>query len=159
MLRKVLPRALEIVALAVFVLLIYDNLRLRKLAAGHVPAAKPALPRAFRAGDTITTIPATDVNGNPQRVSFAGRSLVAVIDPACDSCRRVIDALPADGGAVVLSLAPPEVFRGSAGQGIRGTIYSIDPLRHDPRLSTYPQVLLVEQGRVRRTCAEPADCR
>jgi uncharacterized membrane protein len=158
--RKALPRVLEVVALIVFVLVVRDNFRLRKMAASAALAATRANgTRLFQAGDTITEVQAFDVAGTPRQVSFReGRSLVAVVDPTCDSCKRVISGLPADGSAVVLSMAAPEAFRQGDGKAIRGRIYSIDPMKRDPRLATNPQVLLVDNGRVVRTCAEPAGC-
>jgi len=151
---KTLRIALEITVIVVFVLLLKQNWELRHL------AAKPAHSTAFEAGQTLPPVKVTAADGKQGVLDpGSGRKLLLIGDPRCPSCETILQKMPADN-AMVLSIANPDITRSSSfASKYHGPIYSLAEAPRDPRLHRVPQLLLVDSGRVVKTCTEPADCR
>ncbi|MEO8380487.1 MAG: hypothetical protein ABI779_19820 [Acidobacteriota bacterium] len=154
---------LEGAVVVVFVLLIWNNYSLRRQA--HAVAVPSVREHGFVPRDAVRSIPTLDLDGKPGTWNLqSGRHVLAIVDPRCDSCRALIATLPGhgDGQLYVLSVAPPADTRAMAQQaGLTAATRSLGtPLPRDleSQLQIYPQLLIVDQGKVVRTCASIAEC-
>ena len=108
--------------------------------------------------DVIRTVPAKDLDGHAHVVDLQhGRNVVAIVDPSCASCRELVatmDVLPA---VQVFSVASAEASRPLAAK-IHGTT-SIVGNDAPAQFHLYPQLFIVDDGLVVRTCAKVSECR
>lgn len=150
-------RILEGAVIVVFLLLIWNNAVLRRQVGA---SAAPAGRHGFSVKDVIRTVPAHDLSGKPRVVDLqSGRTIVAIVDPRCESCRELVAALHGARGVQLISLAPPDETRVMAETA--GLAASTSVLTDDApaRFHIYPQLFVVERGLVVRTCATVGECR
>jgi hypothetical protein len=154
---------LETAFVVVFALLIWNNYTMRRHASGH--AAASMIPhRGFVPKDRIATLPTVDLTGRAGTLDLRnGRTLVAVVDPRCESCRELIATMRETPGARVLSVAPLDETRTMAKQAaLLAPIAMVGtgvPKSIAPQLEIYPQLFVVDRGVVVRTCATVEECR
>lgn len=160
---RVLRFLLEGAVVVMFVLLIASNYTLRRQVRA---SAIPAIQRhGFVPKDVVASIPTVGLDGRPGTLDLqAGRTIVAIVDPRCESCRELIATMRgAAEGIRVLSVAPPAETRTMAQEfGLASVTTGIGkplPARVDAQLQIYPQLFVVDRGRVVRTCATLAECR
>jgi len=156
---RIAIHALELVVIVVFGFLIRDNAVLRRQVRA---AAASSAARAFVPGDSLKTVPALDVGGGPVTIDFMrSRSIVAIVDPRCASCETLVASLPGTPDLRVLSVAQVAETRTMAAKlGIAGNTSSVpfaDTIARQLRI--YPQLIVVDHGKVVRTCATIAECR
>jgi hypothetical protein len=91
------------------------------------------------------------------------RSVVAIVDPRCESCKEIIATLRPQPDLHVLSVAPFGETRTMATQAglaeVTRTLGEPLPASVAAQLHVYPQVFVVDRGKVVRTCATVAECR
>jgi hypothetical protein len=143
----------------VFALLLWQNFALRRLQA-HAAAAGRS--RAFAVHDSIEPLPIVDLNGARSTFQFDRRTVVAIVDPRCDSCRKLLAQIRPDTGVQVLSVAPLAETRAMAqSTGLTAVTHALGqplPARNELQLSIYPQLFVVDGGQVVRTCASVNEC-
>jgi hypothetical protein len=151
---------LEAAVVVVFALLIWNSFTLRRQWSHAAAAAKSA--RAFAVHDSIDNVPIVRLTGTQDTLHFGGRTIVAIVDPRCESCRELLRGIHGDSGVQVLSVAPlPETNAMARTTGLTAVTYKLkDPAAGtaDLRLQIYPQLFVVERGRVVRTCASITEC-
>jgi hypothetical protein len=149
---------LEGAVVVVFALLIWNNFALRRQQAVMARAAVQS--RGFVPKDEIGDVSMVDLSGVPARLRLGqGRHVVAVVDPRCESCRELVATLRPTPDLVVVSVAPPELTRTMAAQaGLAAVTHTLGQRSASP-WRIYPQVLVVDGGRVVRTCLTVAECR
>jgi len=153
---------LELAVVAVFLFLVWNNYTLRRQHAS-VAAAPPGA-RGFVPKDFLESIPTVGLDGARGTLDLRGsRSVVAIVDPRCESCREVIATLRPQPDLHVLSIAPPAETRAMAAEtGLTTVTRNIgEPLPPNvgAQLHVYPQLFVVDRGMVVRTCATIAECR
>lgn len=158
----VLRTVLEIGVVVLVALLIWKNFALRRQA--RAIAAAPVRQHAFVARDAVTSIPIVDLTGKRGALDLqSGRTTIAIVDPGCDSCRELVASLRGASGVRVLSLAPLDETRQLAAQsGLGAAVSAIGSPLPKPvaaQLQIYPQLFIVDHGRVVRTCLTIAECR
>jgi hypothetical protein len=147
---------LEGAVVVVFMLLIWNNYSLRQQQ--KMMAKAMGQGRAFIPKDAIGEVNTTDLSGRPARLHLGqGRHVVAVVDPRCDSCRELVASLRPSPDLLVVSTAPPEVMRPMAMRAGLPAHSLRQPIAR-PWL-TYPQLFVVDGGKVVRTCLTVAECR
>jgi hypothetical protein len=150
-----LRRTLEAAVVVVFALLIWNNFALRRQTAHAAAAFKSA--RAFAVHDSFGALPVTELTGARATLPIDGRIIVAIVDPQCDSCRALLADIRPDSGIQVLSVAPlPETTAMARNKRLTAITHVIET--RDPKLQIYPQLFVVEGGKVVRTCATVAEC-
>jgi len=151
---------LESAVVVVFLLLIWQNYSLRRRSALSAAAVKNV--RAFGVHDSIDELPVLDLAGGRTTLRFDGRTIVAIVDPGCDSCRQLLAEIHADSGVQVLSVATVAQTRTIAEAGgltaVTHVLSEPVPARIEPQLHVYPQLFVVENHRVVRTCVSLAEC-
>jgi hypothetical protein len=151
---------LESAVVVVFLLLIWQNYSLRRRSALSAAAAKNV--RAFGVHDSIDELPVLDLAGVRTTLRFDGRTIVAIVDPGCDSCRHLLAEIRPDSGVQVLSVASVAQSRTIAEAGgllaVTHVLSEPLPARIVPQLHVYPQLFVVENRRVVRTCASLTEC-
>ena len=148
----------QIAAIGVLILLLRQNLVLRRLIHARVASVD-----RFAPGDRFVNVPVIDSFGRSTVLDLERTSaVVLIVDPSCESCVRKVSAL-GDVSAIILSLAPigrTQSLLGPAPPHV--TLLAVDRSRVPPaarsRFTYYPQILSVEHGRVVRTCAEAIHC-
>jgi len=144
----------------IFALLVWNNYTLRRERAGVAAAAKSA--RALAVNDHVGSLPIIELTGTRSTLQLDRRTIVAVVDPRCGSCQHLLNGIRAGSGVRVLSMAPlAETIAMAQGNGLSDVTYVLqnsDAARIDPRLQIYPQLFVVERGRVVRTCVSIAEC-
>jgi hypothetical protein len=145
---------LEIAAVAALLFLVWQNAQLRRTAK---LAMRSAAPR-FHAGDSLPGLQVIDLTGKPQTLRFQeGRVVVALVDPGCGTCQDVIRSLRSVSSARIISVADlagtEPLLRGTPNAYVSDPR---DPLRG--QFGKVPQILLVEQEKVMRTCATAREC-
>jgi hypothetical protein len=152
--------ALELAVVVVFAFLIWNNYTLRRQQTRAAAAVKSA--RAFTVHDSIAALPIVEWNGARGTLLLNGRTIVAVVDPRCDSCRTLLAGIRPDSGVQIVSVAPLAETRAMAQEtGLGSVTHALatpENARLDPRLQIYPQLFVVEQGHVVRTCASIEEC-
>lgn len=154
----VLRTVLEVAVVAVFALLIWQNLALRRQARA---AATPSVRQhAFVARDAIGSVPVLDLTGRPGVLDLqAGRTTIAIVDPRCDSCRELLATLRGAAGVVVLSVAPVGETQTLARESGLGAVVRALGAPVPAQFQIYPQLFVVDHGKVVRTCVSLAECR
>jgi hypothetical protein len=154
---------LEGAVVVLFLLLIGSNYTLRRQA--HA-AAITVSEHGFVARDVFPpAIPVVDLQGKPRTLDLrTARTTVAIVDPRCESCRELVATLRDASNVRVLSVAPLEETRRMAGQsGLAGATFTLGisplPKRFASKLQIYPQLFIVDGGKVVRSCATLAECR
>jgi hypothetical protein len=145
---------LEWAVVVVFALLIWNNYTLRRQ---QVRAAAATPRQAFAARDVFRALPVVDTTGRESVLELAhGRAVVAIVDPRCESCRELIAQLRGTR-AHVISLAPMAETRkmNVPAYVARAPL----PPEVERQLQIYPQLFVVDRGKVVRTCATVAECR
>ena len=152
--RPSLRIVLESAVVVVFALLIWNNYTLRRQ---QVRAAAAASRQAFVPRDVFRTLPIIDPAGKAGVLDLTnGRSVVAIVDPRCESCRELI-AQVGGTGAHVISLAPLAETRK---RNVPAYVARAPlPREVERQLQIYPQLFVVDRGKVVRTCANLAECR
>ena len=155
---RLLRPILEGAVVIVFALLIWNNYTLRQQQ--RIMAKALGQGRGFVPKDSIGEVNTTDLSGRPAQLHLGqGRHMVAVVDPRCDSCRELVATLRPSPGLVVFSIAPPELARPMAAPaGLTAMTHSLRQPIARPWL-TYPQLFVVDRGKVVRTCLTVAECR
>ncbi|HEU4889192.1 MAG TPA: hypothetical protein VFV49_15000 [Thermoanaerobaculia bacterium] len=153
---------LEAAVIVVFLLLIWNNYTLRRQQPAGAQGASPA--RGFIPKDLLETIPTVALDGKPGTLDLRqSRSVVAIVDPRCESCKELIATLRPQPGLHVLSVAPLAETRTMAAQSNLTAVTRIlgEPLpdRIGAQFHVYPQVFVVDRGKVVRTCATVGECR
>ena len=153
--------ALEAAVVTVFLLLIWNNFALRRQQARVAAAISPE--RGFVVKDFVETIPTVDLSGRQGSLDLrGGRTVVAIVDPRCESCRELIVSLRSVPGVRVLSVAPAADTRDLATRSGLGAVTTMIgrplPSKVERQLQIYPQLLVVDRGKVVRTCAAVAEC-
>ena len=112
--------------------------------------------------DSIEPLPVVDLTGARSTFQFDRRTVVAIIDPRCDSCRKLLAQIRPDAGVQVLSVAPLAETRAMAqSSGLTAVTHALGeplPKRNELQLSIYPQLFVVDGGQVVRTCASVDEC-
>ena len=145
---------LEIAVVAALLFLVWQNMLLRRKVG---LAMRSAAPR-FQADDSLPGLQVIDLTGKPQTLRFReGRVVVALVDPGCGSCQAVIRSLRSVPTARIISV----VDLANSEPLLRGTpnAYVSDP--RDPLRRYFgkvPQIFVVEQEKVMRTCATAREC-
>lgn len=158
---NVLRGFLEAAVVVVFLLLVWNNYTLRrKMQAVARPSVRE---HAFVARDSIESIPTIDLAGKPGTLDLrSGRNLIAIVDPRCDSCRELVTTLHVVPGLRVLSQAPADETRAMAEKaGLTAVTSALGqplPKPLEAQLRIYPQLFIVDRGKVVRTCATFAEC-
>lgn len=147
-------RILEIAVVALLVALVWNNYTLRRQQTRAAAASK--LARGFVPKDQLYTIPVLGANGAIDLTKQ--RSVVAVVDPRCDSCRELIATLRAAPDLHVISVAPPAETKQLAHLNARALGGPLPPAVA-AQFKIYPQLFVVDRGNVVRTCATIAECR
>lgn len=157
---SVLRGVLELAVVVVFAFLIWNNYTLRRQHSRAVAAVKSA--RAFIVHDSISALPIVELNGAPATLPLERRTIVAIVDPRCDSCRALLARIHPNSGVQVVSVAPMAETRAMAQESGLGSVTHAlatpENARADPRLQIYPQLFVVDQGHVVRTCASIDEC-
>ena len=153
---------LEGAVVVLFLLLIWNNYTLRRQARA---AAITVSEHGFTARDVFPpAVPVIDVGGKAQTLDLrTARTTVAIVDPRCDSCRELVRTLRGASAVRVLSVAPLDETRRLAQQSrlVQATfaLGQSLPRRFDSKLRIYPQLFIVDRGKVVRSCATLAECR
>ncbi|HEX7154977.1 MAG TPA: hypothetical protein VF618_26105 [Thermoanaerobaculia bacterium] len=157
--------ALEVGLAIVFVILVWNNLSLRRQLAAAAPPRNASAAATFVAGDRLGRLDVLDLTGKKTSLDLGtGRMLVAVVNPTCKSCVRTVAELSAAQlpNARVLSVASPAETAPLVTRANLAAVTSVVPpnLNGDTgrKLVHFPQVLLVDQGTVVRTCKTVAEC-
>lgn len=153
---------LEAAVVVVFVLLIWNNYTLRRQQTRGTPETTPK--RGFVPKDSIESIPTIALDGKPGTLDLRqSRSVIAVVDPRCESCKELIATLRPQPNLHVLSVAPlPETRTMATQSGLTAITRSLGehpPTRTGTQFHVYPQVFVVDRGKVVRTCATIDECR
>lgn len=154
---------LEVAVVVVFALLIWNNYTLRRQQL-HAATAATASVRGFVPKDVIETLPIIALDGKHGTLDLRqSRSVIAVVDPRCESCKALIEKLRPQPGLHVLSVAPLAETRTMAEQSGLAEVTRIVgeplPARIGVQFHVYPQVFVVDRGMVVRTCATVSECR
>jgi hypothetical protein len=156
-----IPRLLlEAAVVVVFALLIWKNYTLRRQLHASVPSVRE---HAFVARDAIASVPIIDLAGKPGTLDLkSGRTLLAIVDPRCDSCRELVSTIHGASNLRVLSVASAEETRPMAQElgltAVTSTLGKPLPKPIATQIQIYPQLLIVDRGLVVRTCASFAEC-
>jgi hypothetical protein len=159
-----LRTVLEAAVVVVFALLIWNNFSLRRQArAAAVPSIRE---HAFVARDYVPFIPTIDLAGKAGGLDLrSGRTTIAIVDPRCDSCREMIATMRSMRGASgirILSVAPVAETRKMADEmGLAASTTILGrplPKQIEGQLQIYPQLFIVDHGKVVRTCLSVAEC-
>jgi hypothetical protein len=160
---RVLRPLLEGAVVVVFMLLVWSNFTLRRQArAAAIPTVSQ---HGFVPRDALRTIPIVDVNGKPGTLDLQrGRTIVAIVDPRCESCRALVDSMRGSASGIrILSMAPLAETREMAQKtGLTPAIAMLGqpiPRRLESQLQIYPQLFIVDSGKVVRSCATLEECR
>jgi hypothetical protein len=157
---SVIRGVLELAVVVVFAFLIWNNYTLRRQQTRAAAAVKSA--RAFTVHDSIAALPIVELNGARGTLPLDRRTIVAIVDPRCDSCRALLARIRSDSGVQIVSVAPIAETRAMAQEsGLNSVTHALatpETARIDPRLQIYPQLFVVEQGHVVRTCASIDEC-
>lgn len=153
---------LEAAVVVVFLLLIWNNYTLRRQQAR--PAGGPAPARGFIPKDVIESVPTVALDGARGTLDLRrSRSVVAIVDPRCESCKELIATLRPQPDLHVLSVAPlPETRTMAEQSGLTSATRILGeplPANVAAQLQNYPQLFVVDLGKVVRTCATVAECR
>ena len=145
---------LEIAVVAALLVLVWQNTQLRRKVG---LAMRSAAPR-FHAGDSLPGLQVIDLTGKPQTLRFReGRVVVALVDPGCGSCQAVIQSLRSVPTARIISVTDlagtQPLLRGTPNAYVSDPR---DPLRR--HFGKVPQIFVVEQEKVMRTCATAPEC-
>lgn len=159
---RALRTVLEAAVIVVFALLIWNNYTLRRQQARTAAATQKS--RAFVPKDWIGSVPVLDLAGREQLLDLQrGRTIVAIVNPTCDSCRELMASLRGASGIHVLSAAPLAETRPAVHQAGIGPLTTVlrepAPARIAQQLHIYPQIFVVDRGEVVRTCKNVAECR
>jgi hypothetical protein len=162
---RVATWALEVGLAIVFVALAWNNFTLRRaLAQARAESPVRGVGSSFAPGESLTVVQAVDLAGRPVTLDFrTSRTLVAVVNPGCQSCEKAVASLKGATGARVLSVASvaetrPLMERG----GIAHFAYSLPadtPGELGRKMHRYPQTFIVDRGIVVRTCRSVEECR
>ena len=152
-----MSRAIEIALLVAFVLLLLSHRELRrqlKVAATHSA-------NRVSAGDHLASLSVTDLSGRNIALDLrSGRFVVVVINPTCQSCSESIQEIQNVGNSYILSVSggldAARLLRGLKSASRTYVANPRDP--HRKILSTVPQVFVVENGEVVKTCRRVNDC-
>jgi hypothetical protein len=162
---RLATRALEVGVAVLFVALAWNNFTLRRDLA-RMRAGSPArgAVSSFASGDALTVVQAVDLTGHPVTLDFrTSRTLVAIVNPGCQSCETTVASLKGASGARVLSVASPAETRPLMERGgIAHFAYSLPagtPGELGRRMHHYPQTFIVDRGIVVRTCRAVEECR
>ncbi len=152
---------LEAAVVVVFLLLIWNNYTLRRQQTGAAAGPPPA--RGFVPKDFISTIPTIALDGTRTTLDLRqSRSVVALVDPRCESCKELIATLRPRPGLHVLSIAPlPETRAMATKAGLTASTRVLGeppPARNAAQFLIYPQLFIVDRGKVVRTCATIGEC-
>ena len=152
--------AIQVAALAVLVVVVWQNYRLRR-----VLSARAAFAGQFFVGDVLPTIPVYDLAGRRKMIDLRpGRNTLAIIQPTCDSCAKTIQDARNTPSITVISLAPANLTEAAVEKaGISANIYTTAGVKLPPKIARkvlkYPQIMLVDRGTVVRICATVSECR
>lgn len=151
---------LEVAVVVVFAALIWSNTTLRRQQVRSAAAAKSA--RAFTVHDSLDALPVVELTGARGTFRPDRRAIVAIVDPRCESCRVLLTGIRPDSGVQVLSVAPLAETRAMAqAAGLTAVTHVLGtplPARIESQLQIYPQLFVVENGQVVRTCASMKEC-
>jgi hypothetical protein len=150
---------LSLMALAVFGIVLRQNRILRKQL-----TAKLSSSDRFYVGDKLDRLQVTDMQGRAAVLELKERrTIVAVVQPGCQSCKLLLESVRPGGRTTVLSLATAAETRPIVEpMGIAPVTFSTAGQPMDAKiaakLSFYPQILLIDRGAVVRTCASLQYC-
>ena len=152
----------QIAVLVIFFLLIRKNLQLQRLVKARVELARSGT--RFYAGDRLQSLSLRDMTDRNVVLDVQqGQTLLVVIHPGCGSCSAAIDEVSSVEGASVVSLAPlAETRRMAQTKGLRSAYVARQesmPPAVARKLTHYPQIVVIEQGTIIRTCNTVAHCR
>ena len=155
-------RALEVAVVVLCAVLIWQNMTMRRQVAAVASQGGRVL--RFAANELFNPVPVVDMNGRRAALPLQDpRTLIAVVEPGCDSCIRVMRELRDAPGVRIVSTANLEDTRRAAeSTGVTASTFVLGtpiPRGIRARFTVYPQLLVVERGRVVRTCATVAECR
>lgn len=159
--------ALLLALLAVNVVVSFrQQRRIRDLTHEVRLAREQSAPRRFDKGDQIDSLEVTDTAGAPRvlRARPQNQQLVVVVNPSCASCLVLAAELrdtPPKMPFWVLSVGDPaSTTRFATEQRLSG-VYALPP-RANPslrlRFRATPQVFVLTNGIVRRTCERVTGC-
>jgi len=88
----------------------------------------------------------------------AGRTTLAIVEPSCDSCQATIQDAHGDPGVTLISLGPLKPARDPSTKVF--TTHGVAlPETIARKVLKYPQIMLVDRGKVVRVCANLSECR
>lgn len=153
---RVLRPLLEGAVVVMFLLLIWSNYTLRRQArAAAIPTVSQ---HGFVPRDFVASIPVIDLQGHPSTLDLRnGRTIIAIVDPRCDSCRELVASMHGDSEVRVISMAPAGESKTLGPQTLM--LGKSLPQRLESKLQIYPQLFVVERGKVVRSCSSMAECR
>jgi hypothetical protein len=158
---RILRLLLEGAVVVVFLFLIWNNASLRRQV--HAAAVPTVAQHGFVPRDFVASIPIVDLNGKAGTLDLkSGRTIVAIVDPRCESCRELVASMRGATGIRVISLAPADESREMAdASGLTAWTATLGkplPRRFESQLQIYPQLFVVDRGNVVRSCAALAEC-
>lgn len=158
----VLKTILEVAVVIVFVLLVWNNFSLRRQQSRAAAAKKSG--HGFVARERVGAIPATALDGTRRDLDLRNtRAVVAIVNPSCDSCREILNAVRGATDVHVLSvgsLAETQAMAKDLGLGATASVVAQPvPKGLASRLQIYPQLFVLDGGEVVRTCARIEECR
>lgn len=153
---RVLRPLLEGAVVVMFLLLIWSNYTLRRQArAAAIPTVSQ---HGFVPRDYVESIPVIDLQGQTSTLDLRnGRTTIAIVDPRCDSCRELVASMHGDAEVRVISMSPAVESKTLGPQTLM--LGKSLPQRLESKLQIYPQLFVVERGKVVRSCASMAECR
>ena len=152
--------ALQVAAVVVLVLVVWQNYRLRR-----VVNARLAPAGQFFAGDQLPVVPVYDLTGRQKMLDLrSGRTTVAIVEPSCDLCEKTIQDVRNDPSIQLISLAPAKPTRAAVEKaGLAGNTYTTSGVKLPETIARkvlkYPQIMLVDRGTIVRVCATVSECR
>src|SRR5687768_6094975 len=106
-------RALEVAVVVLCAALIWQNVTMRRQVAAAASQGGRVL--RFATNEVFNAVPVVDMNGRRSALPLqTPRTLIAVVEPGCDSCIRVMRDLRDAPGARIVSTATLEATRRAA---------------------------------------------
>lgn len=150
---------LEVAALVVLGLLVWKSSVLQR----QLSEALSRQSQVLSVGQRMEQVPIIDLNGRSRQLDLrSSRNMVVVVDPSCASCGVVLSRLGSVPGVYVMSIGAPSAAKALAEKYdlVDNTFVIRPPLPDalDRGFRTFPQIVIVERGRVMRTCATLSEC-
>lgn len=145
---------MQIAVLVLFALALWHNGQLRR----QLGSIRRGNCEQFAAEDTFPPLAVVDGIGREVTLDLVGRrQLLLIAEPGCPACEAHVKRIPEAG--TILSVASEAATKASLLADATVRVYALAKPARDVRLRRVPQILLVDSGRIVRTCANARDCR